>query len=163
VQLIIREYQCDDAATLTDIFYQTIHQVGIQHYTSEQVAVWAPLPIDYQKWQLRFNQIPPLVAVYKNMIIGFMSLETDGHIQWAYCHHNYQKQGIATALFLHIERLALKQGIKQLYTEASYFAQPFFTKHGFQTCGGNKIQRLDSKNKIVWLTNFSMNKKLAKK
>ncbi len=47
----VRDYRPADARALTDIFYDTVHAVGVEHYTREQVLAWAPLPRDYDAWQ----------------------------------------------------------------------------------------------------------------
>ncbi|MCE2983291.1 MAG: hypothetical protein LW832_06965 [Parachlamydia sp.] len=41
-EICIREYQPEDVQALANIYYNTIHRINIQHYTKEQVDVWAP-------------------------------------------------------------------------------------------------------------------------
>ena len=41
-KIIVRNYKPEDSQALADIYYNTIHQINIKHYTEEQVNVWAP-------------------------------------------------------------------------------------------------------------------------
>lgn len=151
----IRDYQPSDADAVINVFFNAIYEVGSLFYTPEQIQAWAPKPIDTQYWQKRFEQIPPYVALKDNKIVGFMSLEHDGHIHWAYSHPQFSRQGIATMLLNFISNKAKVNGIEQLYTEASYIAQPFFSKNGFLTTAKNTIERNGQT-----LINFSMNKSI---
>lgn len=42
-EISIREYRPEDTQALANIFYNTVHRINIQHYTKEQIDVWAPL------------------------------------------------------------------------------------------------------------------------
>ena len=41
-KIAVRDYRPEDVQTLANIFFNTIHKINIQHYTEEQVDVWAP-------------------------------------------------------------------------------------------------------------------------
>jgi hypothetical protein len=41
-EISIREYRPNDIQALANIYFNTIHKINIQHYTEEQVNVWAP-------------------------------------------------------------------------------------------------------------------------
>lgn len=151
----IRYYQASDAKALTDIFYQTIHQVGLEHYTLEQVNAWAPLPVDYDKWSQKLAAQPPFVAVIDDRVVGFISLDEVGYIDWAFTHKDYQRKGIASKLYWYLEQQAIELGIKELSVKASYFARPFFEKFGFNVLSRNENPRGDQ-----ILINFTMSKLL---
>lgn len=152
----IRNFHSGDARALTDIFYTSIHQVARQHYSQAEIKQWAPLPIDYPLWQTKLEQMSPYVAELDNQLVGFMTLADDGLIGLAYSHPEYQKKGIATALYQHLETQARQQGIKALTVNASYLAKPFFVKQGFCLLGKNEIAR----NGEI-LINWSMEKHLT--
>ncbi|MFT7676284.1 MAG: putative acetyltransferase [Planctomycetota bacterium] len=141
MQVTIRDYLASDARQLTDIFHDTIHSVGLEHYTAAEAQVWAPLPVDYEHWQERLNSLPPMVAEVDGVIAGFITLEPDGHIHWTYTHKDYQRRGVASTLYRHLEELAQYQGIKRLHVEASRFAQPFFSARGFATISEETLER----------------------
>jgi putative acetyltransferase len=153
--MLIRDYQPEDARALTDIFYDSIHQVAVEHYTPEQAHAWAPLPKDYDGWQQRLDGKPPFVAEIDGEIVGFITLESDGHIDWTYTHPGFQRRGIAGKLYQHLESVARDQGMARLYVEASYLARPFFEQRGFEVMQQNNTQRHGQT-----LSNWSMQKRL---
>lgn len=152
---IVRPYRAEDARALTDIFYDTIHHVGIEHYTRAQVNAWAPLPKEYQRWQQRLAQWPPMVAELDGQVVGFITLTPSGHIEWTYTHRNYQRQGIASRLYRHLEQQAHQLGLSRLTVDASRFARPFFETKGFVVIRENQTLRRGEK-----LQNWRMEKRL---
>ncbi|MCG8465737.1 MAG: GNAT family N-acetyltransferase [Xanthomonadales bacterium] len=145
----IRHYQAEDAQALTDIFYETIHTVGLEHYTQAQVNAWAPLPVNYDYWRQRLADLPPYVAVLGDQVVGFITLTPAGHIEWTYTHRGYQRRGVASALYRYMEFQALNQGICRLTVCASHFARPFFAKQGFAVLHQNDTER-DGQILVNW-------------
>lgn len=141
MRIQVRPYRQADARALTDIFYDSIHSVGPEYYSAAQVNAWAPLPRDYMAWQARFAGKPPFVATFKDQIVGFITLEPDGHIDWTYTHKDYQRQGVATALYDYLEKQAKSAGMGHLYVEASHLARPFFASRGFVLVRQNQVRR----------------------
>ncbi|WP_341502731.1 GNAT family N-acetyltransferase [Gallaecimonas sp. GXIMD4217] len=154
--MLIRDYQPSDARALADIFYDSIHSVALEYYTQAQVDQWAPLPKDYGHWQQRLDAKPPYVAEIDGQVVGFITLEDDGHVDWTYTHRAHQRRGIAGSLYAHLEAQARAKGIRRLYVEASYLARPFFTKQGFV-----EVRRNDTERNGEILTNWTMEKVLA--
>ena len=140
-ELAIRDYLPSDARALTDIFHDTIHTVGLERYTEAQVRTWAPLPIDYPHWQERLEAIPPFAAELEGTVVGFITLEPDGHIHWTYTHQDYERRGVAGALFKHLEAHAHAAAMPRLYLEASRFARPFFEGCGFTVLSEEQAER----------------------
>lgn len=137
----IRDYQADDAQALTDIFYETIHTVGLEHYTQAQVNAWAPLPVNYEHWRGRLAELPPYVAVIGEQIVGFITLTPVGHIEWTYTHRGYQRRGVGSVLYQFLEARAIDLGLNRLTVCASHFARPFFAKQGFAVLHQNNTER----------------------
>jgi putative acetyltransferase len=151
----IRSYRPGDARALTDIFYTTIHTVGLEQYTEAEVHAWAPLPIDYASWQARFDALPPFVAEVGGTIVGYITLTNSGHIEWTYTHKDYQRRGIASALYRYLEAEARHRDLSKLTVDASHFARPFFEKHGFHAIRKNRVERQGQR-----LVNWTMEKNL---
>ena len=107
-------------------------------------------------WRERLRLKPPLVALIDARIVGFTTLEADGHIDWTYTHPDHQRRGVSSALYAELQSRARQQGITRLYVEASYLAQPFFAKQGFATIRRNEVLRNGET-----LTNWSMEKQLT--
>lgn len=137
----IREYQDQDLLGLVEIFYQTIHSVGLEFYTPAQVQAWAPLPPDYAGWQEKLQRWPPLVAERDGRVLGFIILTPDGEIESAYTHKDYQRQGIAGQLYQAVEAQARAAGMKRLALQASHFARGFFAQQGFRLLGEHHLER----------------------
>jgi N-acetylglutamate synthase-like GNAT family acetyltransferase len=80
--------------------------------------------------------------VYKdpNRIVGVAALEVEsadvGNIQRCYVLPSYQHRGIGTALVVHLQKMAVEIGLRQLTLhvgEAAYWAANFYRKLGYVT------------------------------
>jgi GNAT superfamily N-acetyltransferase len=132
-QFYIREYQAGDEAAIYQLFYDTVHHINCKDYTQEQLDAWAPLIPDLTGWKntLSKNHSFVAVAVGSNQMIGFADLEDNGCLNRGYVHKDSQDQGIGKALLFACEAKAKELGIKQLYSEVSITAKPFFEKYGY--------------------------------
>jgi putative acetyltransferase len=88
-------------------------------------------------------------------IVGYVDLEADGHIDHLYCLPEAVGQGVASALYDHLEALAEFQGINEIRVEASEAARRFFEKKGFAVTA-----RRDWELRGVPIHNYQMNKSL---
>ncbi len=141
--MLIRPYQTSDNDALIAIFYAAVHQIDEQYYSKKEKMAWAPVPPDYTFWYRRLNQKQPFVAVINTMIVGFIELDPDGHIDCLYVHPDYQRCGVAMTLYQALEKSAYQQKIQRLFVEASLLAKPFFDKNGFQVLSQNQASRQD--------------------
>lgn len=98
----------------------------------------------------------PFLAVKDSKVVGFIELESDGHIDCLYTHKDYQRCGVARSLYLYLENEAKRKGINRLYVEASFLAKPFFEKQNFKLVKENVVLKNG-----VELTNFTMEKRIA--
>ena len=135
------------------MFHSAVHNIDSSIYTSDQKEAWASTRPDYDFW---FNRLPnkqPLLAIVGNRVAGFMELESDGYIDCAYTHPDFQRAGVASQIFNHLLLKAKKNNIRRLYVEASLIAIPFFESRGFSYTKENHIEP-----KGVKLVNFTMEK-----
>nr|WP_320167294.1 GNAT family N-acetyltransferase [uncultured Methylophaga sp.] len=132
-----------------------MHAIDSSVYTVQQKAAWAPPPIDYAFWSARLEAKKPFVAIVNNRVAGFMELDADGHIDCTYTHPDFQRMGVASMLYEHLQAEAIKRNLQRLYVEASIIAKPFFEHRGFAVFRKNAVQRHG-----VSLVNFSMEKSL---
>ncbi|WP_067861755.1 GNAT family N-acetyltransferase [Neptuniibacter marinus] len=135
----IRAYRPSDSVEITNLFHTSVHTIKQSFYSKEEREAWAPTPPDYTGWKARLLIKKPFVALKKNRIIGFIELESDGHIDCLYVHPDYQGSGVARQLLQHILIVAQKKGITRLHVEASKVAMPFFKKSGFKLIKENHI------------------------
>jgi len=152
VTISIRDYKPEDVQFLASIYYNTIHQINIQHYTEEQVNVWAPTSsLETEGWAKKFTRTKPIIAIVDDEIVGFAEFEPNGHIDCLYCHHKWIGKGAGSALMKEIFKRAKNDHIHHIFSEVSITAKPFFEKHGFRVVTEQTIVR-----KAIELTNFKM-------
>lgn len=128
---------------IADLFHASIHWVAGRDYTAEELAVWAPSPIDYVHWLERLNQKQPIVAIdsYDKTVLGFAELDPDGHIDCFYVHPDHHRKGVGRALMQAIDRMAAGAGLHRLFAEVSITAKPFFLQMGFTVVRPNLAAR----------------------
>ncbi len=129
--MIIRRYNDDDLESVVKLFTETVHQVSIHDYSSEQVAAWAPQLPDLGHWRERLARVTLWVADSGSRLLGFCGLGADGHIDLLYTDYRFQRQGVARSLYRQIETEACSRGARRLFAEASITARPFFASMGF--------------------------------
>ena len=123
----IRDYRNSDADEIADLFHGSVHALASEGYTSHELEAWAPTPPDYSHWRCRLEAKQPYVACRDGMIVGFIELEDDGHIDCFYTHGDFQRQGVGRALYAHMLREARRRGIRDFHVEASAIARTFGT------------------------------------
>ena len=153
----IRQYSSRDASALAKIFHEAVHKIGSLDYSQKQLAAWSPRPVVGANFAKRVSDgRDVLVATDANDYpIGFIELESDGHIDCFYCDPEYAGNGVGAALYLALEAKAIERGITLLFVEASEAARRFFYKFGF-TCE----ERRDFLRNGVKIHNHSMRKPL---
>lgn len=155
--MLIRPFEPADADTLADLFHASVRQVGIRHYSPEQVAAWSPARPDPARYVDRTRGRTVLVAVDEHgAVAGYGDLEPDGHIDHLYCRPDRVGTGVGSTLYAGLEAAADQAGMPALFVEASEGARGFFARQGF---------RLDGRDDFVLngvaLHNYRMLKRLA--
>jgi putative acetyltransferase len=147
----IRTYQETDHSQIADLFHRTVHAIDVSFYSQAELEAWAPTPPNHEYWKTRLAMKKPFVAIADGLVIGFIELENDGHIDCLYVDEEHQQKGIASRLLKHVKTEAKDRSIDSLYAEASKVALPFFKKHGFTIDCENQISLRGQT-----LTNYSM-------
>lgn len=146
----IRRYRQSDCKEITELFYHTVHTVNAKDYTAEQIDVWAAEEADLEKWNQSLQEHDSIVAVEKDVIVGFGDIDQTGYLDRLYVHADYQRKGIASALCSQLEQFAAGT----ITTHASITARPFFEKRGYQAVKEQQVERQG-----IFLTNYVMVKK----
>ena len=128
---IVRELRDEDLPAIAQLFFETIRTVNLRDYTPQQVAAWAPAVRSAQEWNKRLAGQIVLVAVEGPMVVGFVSLEKSGHIDFLYVNKDRQRRGVGSALLGRVIDLAVQWNLPAVFTEASITARPLFERHGF--------------------------------
>jgi len=120
----------EDYVSLGRVLYDAVRN-GPSNYTQQQRKVWAPAPREGKDWQARLDEQRIIVAEDEKQIIGFMSLVSEGYIDFAYIRPEVQRTGLFRQLYSKIENVAKEHGVSKLWTHASLMAQPAFGAMGF--------------------------------
>lgn len=129
----LRSYTPADLDGILDLFYNTVHFVNCRDYSPVQLDAWAPAQLDRAQWASSLAAHATWVAELEGQLVGFTDLDTDdGYLDRLYVHKDYQRCGVATALYRQLEQAAQAYGLPRLYTEASLTARPFFLSQGFR-------------------------------
>ena len=128
----IRRYRLGEEEAIWGVYYGSTRSVVAREYTREQVERWAPDERDPDEWKARVAETNPLVAVMDNKIVGFAELEPNGHIGRFYCHPEFQRQGVGSALMREVLGEAERLGLERLIAEVSTTAVEFFLASGFE-------------------------------
>lgn len=130
--MMIRRYEPGEERELWQLYHDTTHIINGRDYTPEQCERWAPSQPDMPKWKERLRSRKPFVAENRGEILGFAELMPDGQIDYFYCHHRHQREGVGTMLYQAIEAEARRLGLPCLHAAVSVTAKPFFLRMGFE-------------------------------
>lgn len=153
--MLIRCYKDSDLEPVATLFTDTVRQVNIQHYSAEQVTIWAPCPPDLGRWRERLAGLALWVAESGNRIIGFCGLGAEGHVDLLYTDYRFQRQGVGRSLYQQMEAKVRARGVHRLFTEASITARPFFEKMGFKILHEQQVEF-----RRVVFQNYAMEKQI---
>ena len=146
----LRRYQQPDCKEITELFYHAVHTINAKDYTKEQLDVWAAEDADLEKWNQSLQEHYSIVAVEKDVIVGFGDIDQTGYLDRLFVHADYQRRGIASAICGQLEQFA--DGT--ITTHASITARPFFEKRGYQI-----VKEQQAERQGIFLTNYVMIKK----
>ncbi|NJO80133.1 MAG: GNAT family N-acetyltransferase [Cyanobacteria bacterium RM1_2_2] len=152
----IRLFRPEDADQISQLFHQTVREINLRDYSSQQVKAWAPDDLNFRNWAEVCASRDTFVADDAGVIAGFGELEANGHIDCFYCHKDYQRRGVGRQIYQAIEARARELKLNCLFVEASITAKPFFERLGFT--GGNAQQVT---RRGVTFTNYRMEKYLT--
>lgn len=138
--LILRPAQIRNIQALQALYKSTIEQSCINDYTDEQIRVWAASALNDERWKKRIEGQYFLVAIIDNEIVGFASLENQNYIDMMYVHHHHLRKGIAGLLMDALEDEARKYQVKELHSNVSKTARPFFERRGFEVVKENWVK-----------------------
>ena len=137
--ITIRKYQTQDLSPVVRLFTDSVHELTAAAYDETQRYAWASRTPNLDTWQQRLQAMETMVAEDGSTLAGFISYESDGNIDLVYTAPNYARQGIASALYLEAEQQLKAKGVKELHTESSVVARPFFERHGFEVIEEQRV------------------------
>jgi putative acetyltransferase len=138
---VIRPYRDGDEVSLADVFKRSILEIGPARYNARQVRVWSDGAADAAAWRKRMMQHETFVAQERDVVVGWIELATDGHIDMLYCVPEVTRTGIADELYAKALARAEELHLQRLFAEASLFAESFFLRHGWSVDGREVVVR----------------------
>ena len=103
---------------------------GPSKYTQAQRAAWVPERRRGAEWESRLAAKDIAVGRDGGRIIGFMSIEGGGYIDFAFIRPDAQGSGLFRRLFELVEARARAANDARLWVHASLMAQPAFAAVG---------------------------------
>ena len=146
----LREYIPADCKQLAELFYDTVHRVNAKDYPVEALNAWATGRVDLEGWNQSFLRHKTVVAMERNVIVGFGDIDDSGYLDRLFVHKDYQGLGIATAICNELEQSVAG---KMITTQASITAKVFFQHRGYRVIKEQKVIRQG-----VILENYLMRK-----
>ncbi|MBI1184478.1 GNAT family N-acetyltransferase [bacterium] len=132
LKITLRRANSNDLLEMQKLFVDTIKAICCDDYTQAQIEVWTSTIDNKQRWRDKLVSQYFLVAEVDSEIVGFASLENDNCLDLMYVHKNYQRKGVAKALYSAIEKEAILRNSVELKSDVSETARPFFEKMGFR-------------------------------
>lgn len=121
-----------DFENLKQIYRLSVQKLAPSLYSHDQVIAWSSFPDNFALFHDFIFQADTYLLENQGQIIGFCGLQCDGRIASFYLHPDFTRQGYGTKLLIYVLEKGIQQGIKRFYTEASFFSQPVFSRHGFE-------------------------------
>jgi putative acetyltransferase len=106
--------------------------LAASYYSPEQLAAWAPIPPDKDRWQERLADLHTIVVESDGLVAGFVSYTDTGYLDFLFTHPAFARRGVASRLYRRTESALRAAGVPAITTHASLAARPFFDRHGFQ-------------------------------
>ena len=130
--LIIREAEMNDAASVGLLYYETISSINKKDYSPEQISVWVSGYDNIEIWKRKIEEQYFFIAETDNCIAGFGSVTDEGYLDFMFTHKDHQRRGVASAIYGKIEDKAKELNIGKIWAKVSITARPFFKKMGFE-------------------------------
>ncbi|HXD45065.1 MAG TPA: GNAT family N-acetyltransferase [Pseudolabrys sp.] len=154
-QFALRPFLADDAASLAQIFRESIAALTGDDYGEAQQEAWAAAADDVTDFAAKLGGQLTLIATLDGEPVGFASLEGKDKIGMLYVHPDAAGQGAGSVLADALEKLAGARGATKLTVDSSDTARGFFEKRGYVAQSRNSISVGDE-----WLANTTLTKQL---
>lgn len=135
--------------------WRSVREAALADYSPEQIEAWLPEPLGAGavRERARDGRLVFVAIDEGGHVVGYVDLESDGHIDHLYCVPEAVGQGVASVLYDRLEQVAIAQGKQVLRVEASEASRRFFEKKGFTV-----RTRRDRELRGVYIHNYEMTK-----
>lgn len=134
MKFTLREARPEDITALAHMVGETIVRVNNKDYSPPQVTAWAARASSAARWKELFGTgLAFFVAENPaGEIVGVSSVNDRGYLHSMFVDYRYQGMGIASALLERARQHAVCAGTKEMTSEVSITARPFFESRGFR-------------------------------
>ena len=154
-ELKLRQGSPEDMTEMQKLYVDTIKNICINDYNQEQIAIWTSSVENTIRWLNIFEKQHVIIAEYREMIVGYCTLDAGGYLDLFYVHKDFQRKGIANKLLLEVEQRAVELNYDVLTANVSITAKPFFEKNGFTV-----VKEQENVIKGLVIVNYNMAKML---
>jgi len=151
----IRRFRIGDEPALFGIYHSAIHLVASHDYSREQILAWAPNDLDPELWRDHMREIAPFVVEAGDEPVGYADVQASGYIDHFFVSGRHQRLGIGAMLMQRIHEEAAALRIRELTSDVSRTAEPFFARYGFAV-----VERRNPEIRGVIVPNARMHKPL---
>jgi putative acetyltransferase len=128
-----------DHAELADVMFDAVRN-GPGKYTDAQRAAWVPERRRGAEWESRLAAKDIAIGRDATRILGFMSIEGGGYIDFAFIRPEAQGSGLFRQLFELVQERARAVQEPRLWVHASLMAQPAFAAVDFSVVEHQIVQ-----------------------
>lgn len=128
-----------DHAELADVIFDAVRN-GPSKYTDTQRAAWMPERRSGPEWEARLAAKSIAIGRNDTRILGLLSIEPGGYIDFAFIRPEAQGTGLFRRLFNMVEAHARAASEPRLWVHASLMAQPAFAAMGFAVVEHQVVQ-----------------------
>lgn len=130
-EISIRPMVPGDLEAVVKIYTRAVRELTGEHYTPEQIAVWAGTQPDLDRWRDRLAEVVTRVAEIGGQPVGFLSFRPDGYIDLTFTAPEFARRGVARSLYRAAEQELRDRGVQEFTVHASLVAKPFFAGEGY--------------------------------
>lgn len=133
IDYLIREFNEDDIDDIISLYLDTITNVNIKDYSSQEIQAWINQgKISKEDFLSEFKSSKCFIAFNDSHLLGFINIFDDGYLDCLYVNKDYINKGIGTRLVFHaINYLKEHSKTKLIYSFGSITSKNFFLKLGF--------------------------------
>ncbi len=129
--LRIRMAHLDDVRAVAAVMRAAVRGLAGAGYGARRIALWSSLPPLYHAWAMTSGGERYFVAELGGRVTGYAALRGD-EVSAVFVRPSAARAGIGTALLRHLEREALRAGVRALRVRAALSAVPFYEAMGFR-------------------------------
>lgn len=129
----IRNFRSGEEAALVRVFLCATADLQAQNPLPQGMEVLAPNEPGSEPLADQIRARRPFVAEMDGDIAGFATLVEPGRIEDFYVLPDFTGKGVGDALMTHVETIARRQELPELYANACLGSEAFFHQNGFYT------------------------------